>query len=456
METPWSILLLDPATATIRDVKAAYARLLKTHRPDGDAEAFRRVRSAYEAALTIIERRDLRPVVVPGVGVNPAPPPLADEPDGSASPAQIAPPHLVEPLRSAVASGETRPVTDALVALHEACGEGKLTAQTLVLILRREFERHHELLAAAMPPQLLLALLQADETTMLHDIASVWEKLRRVGLAVSFATLWQQSGSRAEGVAACLFLGRLAHIVAFEHPDVAHHIADAIYPTLPTQSRAVLMNGLEGEISLGVAFHGFPSEVKRFWRERLTNHEALVDWAAPEAREAVKYVVEVRGPTWEGLPLVRHVVPDALWQSMERKLAVAAGNVTRVRSSGRSPLRFAGILAVIFINMLRMCGSPSSYHSPAAVETNQQRAEAENRWRANFRRNETTGWQPRPSSVGTAGSNTATPMLETFRPPPFQVPPSLIPPKPPGNPSSEFKINSAAIPRILNQTNGPP
>jgi hypothetical protein len=46
----WQLLSLEP-DADERGIKRAYARLLKTHRPDENPEAFQRLREAYEAAL---------------------------------------------------------------------------------------------------------------------------------------------------------------------------------------------------------------------------------------------------------------------------------------------------------------------------------------------------------------------------------------------------------------------
>ncbi len=47
MSAPWEILGLTPS-CTEKELREAYARLLKLHRPDRDPEGFRRVRDAYE------------------------------------------------------------------------------------------------------------------------------------------------------------------------------------------------------------------------------------------------------------------------------------------------------------------------------------------------------------------------------------------------------------------------
>ncbi len=45
---PWEVLGLDPSEATAKEVKRAYAKLLKIHRPDTDPEKFQEIREAYE------------------------------------------------------------------------------------------------------------------------------------------------------------------------------------------------------------------------------------------------------------------------------------------------------------------------------------------------------------------------------------------------------------------------
>lgn len=58
--SPWAILGLAP-DAGVADVRRAYARLLRTHRPDEDAAAFQRLHEAYERALGEARWREQNP-----------------------------------------------------------------------------------------------------------------------------------------------------------------------------------------------------------------------------------------------------------------------------------------------------------------------------------------------------------------------------------------------------------
>ncbi|MGE8500153.1 MAG: J domain-containing protein [Pseudomonas sp.] len=57
---PWELFGLDVETDT-RSIKRRYAQLLKQYRPDEDAEAFQRLREAYEYALAWVDREVREP-----------------------------------------------------------------------------------------------------------------------------------------------------------------------------------------------------------------------------------------------------------------------------------------------------------------------------------------------------------------------------------------------------------
>lgn len=54
MSSPWQVLGIAPGSS-VAEVKKAYARLLRQHRPDQDPVGFRRLRDAYEMAVRMAE-----------------------------------------------------------------------------------------------------------------------------------------------------------------------------------------------------------------------------------------------------------------------------------------------------------------------------------------------------------------------------------------------------------------
>lgn len=63
MADPWRILGLSADTADEKQVRSAYAKLLKVHRPDQDPEGFQQLRTAYQQALNWLQQRDIEPDV---------------------------------------------------------------------------------------------------------------------------------------------------------------------------------------------------------------------------------------------------------------------------------------------------------------------------------------------------------------------------------------------------------
>jgi hypothetical protein len=56
MTWPWDVLGLQPGSSA-QEIRQAYARLVRQHRPDDDPAGFRRVRDAYEHALRVLAER---------------------------------------------------------------------------------------------------------------------------------------------------------------------------------------------------------------------------------------------------------------------------------------------------------------------------------------------------------------------------------------------------------------
>src|SRR5580700_8475682 len=76
MTTPWEVLGIAPQ-ADEQQIRRAYARLLKAHRPDQDPEGFRRVRDAYEALQAAADRPPLAAAHEPAPALAGLPPGLS-------------------------------------------------------------------------------------------------------------------------------------------------------------------------------------------------------------------------------------------------------------------------------------------------------------------------------------------------------------------------------------------
>ena len=122
MQSPWQILNLDPDTATEKEVKTAYARLIKVHRPDSDPEGFQRVREAYEIGLTLLRQRDQAPAEEDNARVSV--PEQAEEPAPEPAELKSLPPALIEAelaCTHAQTAGDSAALAKAIGALFFAC-----------------------------------------------------------------------------------------------------------------------------------------------------------------------------------------------------------------------------------------------------------------------------------------------------------------------------------------------
>jgi hypothetical protein len=227
LETPWyqELLGLD-AGSDERAIKRAYARQLKTTRPDADADAFQRLRAAYEHALHDLRYQDAAPEPEPEPELAAAPPaPLTLEKIAVAPPAPVL---LPVPRDAGSPEQHARQAQAAWDDFLETCTLGPLAslaaAQADERLQNFDARDAFELLAArhaadaACPPSLRAALADFFDwtgrgVTVLRrhpDIAATL--LGRLGADADWEHLVQQAG---------------------RDPLLAHLIADRVPARLP-------------------------------------------------------------------------------------------------------------------------------------------------------------------------------------------------------------------------------
>ncbi|RBP43789.1 hypothetical protein DES53_105188 [Roseimicrobium gellanilyticum] len=378
MNDPWQVLILDRHTATEKDVKAAYARLLKQHRPDSDPEGFRRVREAYEAALNWLRHRasqslpEVSYVDTPvgeegaqdggGQGRNRLDLPVVFEDFPLPAEAQEA---LTEVERAAK-SGNTEQLEAALVAFHECCEAGAVSGETRVTALERALQGRVNDLASAVTNSFLIRMAELGQMNLPHLVVSAWQDADDRERLVQFSRALVENARTLATPDGAILLARVGVLTGLEQPEMASTLANAAYPHLPVEARNHLMAQLEQEAALGKIFAGVSPSTKPFWFKRLRGGDDSYDWNSAEARSAVNDIVERKRYVWEGWHIVKQLMPAGNWALVESRLHHQA---QQAASSQQRSSSFPGWLVVpvilVVINMLRFMGSdkPSRVHS---------------------------------------------------------------------------------------------
>lgn len=146
--SPFAVLGLDPASCDEAAVKAAYARLVRQHRPDRDPEGFRRIRDAYEACRSPFGRwmmaqargrdededrdEEAQPPPVPKAPVEVPASPVAAAPVADPTPPAAPPPPPIDPdaaadLLAAWDRGEPDHLVNAVARWHRVADWTRLS-----------------------------------------------------------------------------------------------------------------------------------------------------------------------------------------------------------------------------------------------------------------------------------------------------------------------------------------
>lgn len=378
---PWRLLKLDSTSATEREVKSAYARLLKLHRPDTDPEGFQALHAAYTEVLRQIKARhqteedhrhpheyqqppetreaQSRPraptevslkasseneTPAAGNAQQPGIPVLDDVPHAEA-PLMI-PGHLVaayNALHAACSIASPAAIKEAFETFASTSMKAGHAASFIHRLLRTLVSNDVEFLAHYAPPALLAHYMQDFADVMIPEVVSVWLEEGRDARAVAFAKALETVKPLVLNQRTAVMVAQLVQYTAFWEPEASARLLNVAFPHLPPELRSSRLTSIDQQIVVGRLFRGFPPAIKRFWHERLFLHETVpVNWQSPSTTDALDYLVNIRGHTWPGWNVVQRFIPEDVWKDMWRRMNVRAASMQAGASeSSRSVSGFA-------------------------------------------------------------------------------------------------------------------
>ncbi|MGV3658850.1 MAG: hypothetical protein ACO1TE_01660, partial [Prosthecobacter sp.] len=249
---PWQILGLEAGTATLADVKRAYARLLKENRPDQDREGFMRLRAAYETALGLING-----------GMLPAPLPMTPPETGAAAvpaPAPVVKPvpelpaevkEALETLRQAVSSKVRQKVRIAWAGYEAAAEKHDLTKDSRWLLFIELFAGNVPLLADSCTDERLLEHIKFGEMRLLRLVTDVWSKQGDAKRMDEFCVSLSRQRQLADSETGALAMVVVAIALGAWNPEQSARLAQRAFPRLPTSQRTELASMVDFETMLG-------------------------------------------------------------------------------------------------------------------------------------------------------------------------------------------------------------
>ena len=357
MANPWSILGLEPDTANEKQVRSAYARLLKVHRPDQDQEGFQRLRSAYEQALQWLQQRSSaeeeddwendvmdappqEPVEKSPPGVS-TPPPLTPLPSSWADGEVPLLPHKLGDMPDIQHRKPSKPernwprewsyslesldralkqtprhldvIAMALSALASDVVECGIPPFALECILNDAFDANMRLFGMSAPTTILFCLLRGGCTEFVHSAMDALEKaVNQTHLPVFVQKLDDcLADALSPGTVDVFFHG--ADLMVLHKPFIAHSILRKLQNLLDASEYSTRLNGLQTAVMRGINLRELEPVHRIFWAQRLEHPEAACDWKAQPSVDAL-FVAFLHGSNWAGYPLVKSVVPSEVWR----------------------------------------------------------------------------------------------------------------------------------------------
>lgn len=312
----WVTLGLSPATATVIELKHAYARLLKQSRPDRDPEGFMRLRAAYEAAQAVLKDGAL---AVPKPALS-----MDDREESSQVPAMNPAPEIsaevrlsLETLRQAVASKMRQKVRIAWAAYDEAAEMHELNQESRWLMFIEVFAGSIPLLADACTDERLLEHIKSGEMRLLRLVTDLWSRHGDAKRLDEFSVSLSRQRQLADSENGALAMVVIAIALGAWNPEQAARLAQRAFPRLPTARRSELAERVDFETMLGRLVAPLPQPFRIPWIEVLRDGEPGRPWREIISRDMIVAILRYCGPQWPGLAILNRKLKPASWLELK-------------------------------------------------------------------------------------------------------------------------------------------
>lgn len=319
----WKLLDLDPAQATEKEVKRAYAQRLKKCRPDQDPEGFKHLHNAYQTALGELEWRS-QSDQFNGISSIPATTsePVLDHSDDAAtatshvavSPSVAAILDVLDRLEDSLKNNHTdvaARVRDAEVVLFqypdEACRWGESISNLIV-----EHGTHADL--RLKPEALLFELEHQSVAATVAVIDRLDRGENREGIH-GLSTLLLNHKDRIKTPAGALAASRLACAAAFWAKKHVTPLANFAYENLARGERDFHMQHIDRHIAIDQLLSEVPPAQRCFWRLRLTG-KSYQSWEDEAGVSALRWLSSSPGQRNPAFEVLRGLVPDDVANSL--------------------------------------------------------------------------------------------------------------------------------------------
>ncbi len=431
MADPWSILGLRADTADEKQVRSAYARLLKVHRPDQDPEGFQRLRTAYEVALEWLQQRssveeedhwgDDVVDVLPQEPLEKSPPVVSILPPIPAG----RPP--LPPLPSSWAEGEVpvlphklgetpviekrRPskpernwprewsyslesldralnqtprhldvISMALSALAADVVECGIPPFALECILNDAFDANMRLFGMSAPTTILFCLLRGGCAGFVQSAMDALEKTSSHAHLPAFVQKLDDCLADALSPSTVEVFFHAVDLMALHKPFIAHSILRKLQDQLDAPDYSARLDGLHTTIMHGINLRELEPVHRTFWAQRLEHPESACDWEAQPSVDAL-FVAFLHGSSWAGYQLVQSVVPSGVWRKAwkERWFKVMAFRLRKVLNAHNLMIAACTILGGVFLILgtHRYTEITPAYKPDPATQTEEYQRELE-------------------------------------------------------------------------------